>query len=147
MIQKPSQPTILMVHKAMNLWNVKVTKYSTQGNIEREKVSWFQKYPNRHQVFFFALFQLFNDLSLFQDLNADAPEKAKIHLNSGTTRNLFSFALHVEIKTLVQVVSMTHYWNNFQLRVKFSKAKKAILCMYQAKFHLVRASHSTSAEQ
>uniref|UniRef100_U3J237 AKNA domain-containing protein n=1 Tax=Anas platyrhynchos platyrhynchos TaxID=8840 RepID=U3J237_ANAPP len=74
-IQKTSQPVTLTVHKARNLWNMrlKVTEHSIQDYIKRKK-----------------------------DLYSDALEKAVINSNTGITNSLFSLVPCVEIKMLVQ---------------------------------------------
>ncbi|XP_032048378.1 protein AKNAD1 isoform X2 [Aythya fuligula] len=74
-IQKTSQPVTLTVHKARNLWNMrlKVTEHSIQDYIKRKK-----------------------------DLNSDALEKAVINSNTGITNSLFSLVPCVGIKILVQ---------------------------------------------
>lgn len=74
-------------------------------------------------------------MSLFQDLYSDALEKAVINSNTGITNSLFSLVPCVEIKMLVQPVSMVCYRNILNCGLDLEE-QKVMLLMYQEKFSL-----------
>lgn len=68
MIQKTSQPVTLMVHKARNLWNMrlKVTEHSIQDYIKRKKVKQLQKIPKSTQNILVYSILLFKHVFVFR---------------------------------------------------------------------------------